>query len=75
MKIKYLGSHILLVSKEDLERIKEIHKSAFKTKERDLSKICKGTFRRTKEDLFMLLWKPLQTKVQIDDLRRESCIN
>ena len=33
----------MLVSKEDLERIKEIHKSAFKTRKRDLTKMGKGT--------------------------------
>ena len=65
----------MLVSKEDLENIKEEIKGTFKTKKRDLTKIGKSTFRRTKEDLFMLLWKPLQIKESIDDLYRGPCIN
>jgi len=34
LNTKYLCSHILLVSKEDFERIKDMHKSIFKTKKR-----------------------------------------
>ena len=41
----------MLVSKEDLESIKEIHKILLKQAKGDLTKIGKGTFRRTKEDL------------------------
>jgi len=68
LNTKYLRSHILLVSKEDLGSIKEIDKSTFKTSKRDLTKIGKGTFRRAKKDLSMHLLQPLQTKVPIGNL-------
>ena len=71
MKTKYLRSHILLVSKEDLESIKEGHKRYFQNKQKETLLKWVRVFRRAKEDLFVYLWKPLQTKEPIDDLYRD----
>ena len=57
-----------------LKELKKYTRVLSKQAKGDLTKIGKGTFRRTKEDLSMHLWKPLHTKVPIDDLCREFCI-